>query len=96
MAIGVRQTPIISSTEYVLGYLWARDASKYELLRDVARVRSPILSRQGVEVALRGLQHQGLVVAVNGKLRLRKNSLHPDAVRIARAIARDLEVLGVV
>jgi len=52
--------PIISPLEYVLGYLWVKQATLGELVRHAARVPSPVLSREGVEAVVRSLRVQGL------------------------------------
>jgi len=87
--------PVISPLEYVLGYLWVRQASLGELLGGVARVPSPVLSREGVEAVLRSLIVQGLVVEEGDRLALKKERLHPRARRMAELIAGDLRRAGV-
>ena len=96
MAVLINRNPVISSVEYVLGFLWVRPASRLELLDRAPLVRSPILSRRGVEAALRGLIHQGLVEERGGKLVLARKRLHPAAARVAQVIAEDLRMLGIV
>ena len=95
MALTLRDAPLISNVEYVLGFLYARPAERSELLAKAGLVGSPILEERGVEAALRSMKLQGLVYEENGVLILRRDRLHPTARKIAETIARDLAVLGV-
>jgi len=88
--------PIISPIEYVLGYLWVKQATMGELVRHAARVPSPVLSREGVEAVVRSLRVQGLLTESNGRLALKKERLHPRARRMAELVAGDLVRAGVV
>ena len=87
---------MISSVEFVLGYLWARPAEWSEVVDAAMRVPSPLIDREGVEAVLRSLEVQGLITYRDGKLILEKKRLHPTVRRAAQLIARDLQVLGVV
>jgi len=91
-----RAIPIISSVEFVLGYLWEKPASRRELIDASRRVPSPILDPREVEAVLRGLEVQGLVSSRNGRLSLIREKLHPSYQKVAQLTARDLRVLGVV
>ena len=95
MALTLREAPLISSVEYVLGFLWARPAERGELLSKAGLVGSPILEPRGVDAVIRSMRVQGLVVEENGKLVLRRDRLHPTARRVAMVISRDLEKIGV-
>ncbi len=94
MALTLKEAPLISSVEYVLGFLWARPAEKGELLAKAGLVGSPILEQRGVEAVLRSMKVQGLVLEENGRLILRRDRLHPTARRVAEIIKKDLEKIG--
>ncbi len=94
MALTLREAPLISSVEYVLGFLWARPAGRGELLSKAGLVGSPILEARGVEAVIRSMKAQGLIVEENGRLILRRDRLHPTARRVAMIISRDLEKIG--
>ncbi len=91
-----RPVPVLSSVEFVLGYLWRGPASRWELLEAAAATRSPLIDREGLEAVIRGLRVQGLLREEAGRLYLVKERLHPMARRAAELVARDLELMGVV
>ena len=95
MAVGARNTPLLTGTEYVLGMLWALGPTEqHRLIECLHRVRSPLLSRKDTEIAIRSMIHQGILEYREGRLYLKTHGLHPDAVRLARAAAKTLMVTG--
>jgi len=88
--------PVLSPIEYVLGYLWVRQASLSELVAAAEKLPSPILSPDRIRGVVDSMLVQGLVSEANGRLVLDREALHPRARKMAELIAGDLKRAGVV